>query len=170
MTELTPLQQKMADMKAAAATPAVDPALKEPVSIPTSGLEIIPDEPEKVFHVFYHTLPNCNMTIPTGGRVSFVNHRYVTDQQHEINHLQTEIARGNHRLSILKGQETMTSTELDPMASMKKQYFEEFKALQAEAARKIASGEPLSQSESEVIPLTPGSTSDIASLAADSGQ
>ena len=126
--------------------------------------------PEKTYHVFYNTIQSVKM-ITTGGRtMAFVLGKYVTDIPEEINYLNEEIALGNIHLSVKQGEEVMTASDLDPMASLRKKHFKEFAEAQAEVARKIAAGESLSQSESEVQQLTPGSTSDIAALAAGSGK
>ena len=125
---------------------------------------------DKKFHVFYNTISSCKMLTDSGRVIAFVDGRYVTDQEEEIEYLQREIANSdNIYLSVVKGKEVMTSTELDPMKMLRKKHFEELVAMQKAVARKLAAGEPLSQSESEVQALTPGSTSDIADLAADSG-
>lgn len=121
---------------------------------------------ERSYHVFYNTITSCKMLTDSGRVISFVDGKYITDQQEEIDYLQRELAHpDNIYLSVVKGQEVMTATELDPMAMLRKKHFAEFEAMQKEAARKIAAGEPLSQSESESQVLTPGSSVDIAPLA-----
>ena len=126
--------------------------------------------PEKTYHVFHSGMTSCRMVTTTGRVIAFVLGKYVTDVQDDIDYLNAEIAAGSANLSVRVGEEVMTASDLDPMASMRKKYFKEFATAQAEVARKIAAGEPLSQSESEVQQLTPGSTSDIAALAEDSGK
>ena len=151
--------ESQADVDALAKTP-----LKTPDVVITPEQEV-----ERSYHVFYNTVASCKMLTDTGRVISFVEGKYVTDQQEEIDYLNKELGHpDNIYLSVVKGQEVMTSTELDPMAMLRKTHMAEFAALQAEAARKIAAGEPLSQSESEVQAMTPGSTADIAKLAAGS--
>ena len=176
--QTTNLQDKMAALKGANSASAIaskqvpDPVEKQDQDSAPGVPEVpkIQVIPEKTYHVFYNTIQSVKM-ITTGGRtMAFVLGKYVTDVQEEIDYLNTEIAVGNIHLSVKEGEEVMTASDLDPMASLRKQHFKEFAEAQAEVARKIAAGEPLSQSESEVQQLTPGSTSDIAALAAGSGK
>ena len=174
MTESTALQAKLADMKAVkleSAQQVSDPVAKTDQDQIQKIPEPVPTEiiPERMYHVFYNTIGSVKMITETGRTIAFVGGKYVTDIQEEIDYLKKEISLGSMHLSTRPGEEVMTARDLDPMTAIRKQHMTEFKALQSEAARKIAAGEPLTQSESEVTPLTPGSTSDIANLAADSG-
>ena len=164
------LQDKMAALKGASSASSGASKQVPDQGAPTPETPQIKVIPEKTYHVFYNTIQSVKM-ITTGGRtMSFVLGKYVTDVQEEIDYLNVEIEIGNIHLSVKQGEEVMTASDLDPMASLRKKHFKEFAEAQAEVARKIAAGEPLSQSESEVQQLTPGSTSDIAALAEDSGK
>ena len=164
------LQDKMAALKGASSASDIASKQVPDQGAPTPETPKIKVTPEKTYHVFYNTIQSVKM-ITTGGRtMSFVLGKYVTDVQEEIEYLNAEIEIGNIHLSVKQGEEVMTASDLDPMASLRKKHFKEFAEAQAEVARKIAAGEPLSQSESEVQQLSPGSTSDIAALAAGSGK
>ena len=162
------LKEKMAALKGANSASSTIASKQVPdQGAPTPEIKVIP---EKTYHVFHNTIQSVKM-ITTGGRtMAFVLGKYVTDVEEEITYLNNEIEVGNIHLYTKEGEERMTASDLDPMASLRKKHFKEFAKTQAEVARKIAAGEPLSQSESEVQQLTPGSTSDIAALAADSGK
>jgi len=174
MTEET-IQEKMARLRAAHddKRPHDEGASMSAPSDPSPIKEAIAATPltqEKEFHVFYNTISSCKMLTDAGRVISFVGGKYITDVVEEIDYLQRELAHpDNIYLSVISGQEVMTAAELDPMKVLRKQHFDELVAMQKEVARKLAAGEPLSQSESEVQALTPGSTADIADLAADSG-
>lgn len=152
--------------------PVVDPVVKVEEPTPEVAAQATPEvvtEVEKTYHVFYNTISSCKMLTESGRVIAFVKGKYITDQQEEIDYLNKEIAAGTIYLSVIPGQEVMTATELDPMAMIRKKHFEEFKAEQAALAHKIATGEGLTSSTSEVQKLVPGSTADVAKLAAGSG-
>lgn len=121
---------------------------------------------EKSYHVFYHTLKSCKMVTESGRTISFVDGRYVTDVQDEIDYLQKEIALGSGYLSIIPGQEVMTSSQLDPMQVLRAKFREE---LLAELAAGTAANKGKDGGSTERQKLTPGNTSDIASVAQGSG-
>lgn len=132
------------------------------VSVPAQKKEV-----EKAYHVFYHTLKSCKMVTETGRTISFVDGRYVTDVQDEIDYLQKEIALGSGYLSVIPGQEVMTSSQLDPMQTLRAKFREE---LLAELAAGTAAGKTKDGGATELQKLTPGNTGDIASVAAGSAQ
>lgn len=140
------------------------PIPKVEIKVPVPEVKVIP---EKMYHVFYSGMTSCRMITTTGRIIAFVLGKYITDVQADIDYLEGEIRAGSSNLSVKPGEEVMSASDLDPMASLRKKYFKEFAEAQKEVARKIAAGESLTQSESEVQQLTPGSTSDIAALTSE---
>jgi len=169
------IKNKLADMKASTdsekvvGTPVVQttsPAAM--VTSPEVAPKVAPKAVEKKYHVFHNNVQSSKMVTDKGRTISFVGGQFVTDVEEDIEYLQREIALGNTFLYVKAGKEVMTSAELDPMKALRKQHLEEFAALQKEAARKIAAGEALSESESEVQKLVPGSTATVGLLSAGS--
>lgn len=134
------------------------------VSAPTVE---IPVKPVKNFHVFHNTMKSCNMITDTGSVIAFVGGKFITDLQTEIDYLQKEISLRNPYLYTEAGKEIQTSDELDPMKVLRAKHFEEFAIEQAALAARIAAGKNLT-GDTELQKLTPGSTADIANLAAGS--
>ena len=169
--DLASLKDKLDAQAAPSPVDKIVEQVEQVVEQATSGKQAAPAPEvikEKMYHVFYSGMTSCRMITTTGRVIAFVLGKYVTDVKDDIEYLQGEIAAGSRNLSVVPGEEVMSAADLDPMASLKKRYFKEFALAQAEVARKVAAGEPLTQSESEVQQLTPGSTSDIASLASGS--
>lgn len=123
---------------------------------------------EKLYHVFYNTIPSCKTITESGRTISFVCGKYITDVQEDIDFLQKEIKLGNIHIFIKEGEEQLTSDELDPMKMLKKKHVAEYLAEQKELADNIKAG-TLPESESDTQKLAPGSTDDIASLSEGSG-
>jgi len=122
---------------------------------------------EKRYNVFYHTSASCRMITETGRIISFVDHRYITDQEEEVEYLQLVMKSPRSCISTKEGAETMTSDELDPMKALKKKFIAEY--LEEEAAKKAAvAATGGSKSSSVQQKLVPGSTADTADLAGDS--
>jgi len=143
--------------------PDSTPQVKEPKEVQKVRAET--ETTDKVFHVFYSTISACRVVTDIGHGISFIKGKYITDNEADIEYLQGILAEGSKTLSVLAGKETQTESDLDPMKVLKEQHYQEFLAEQAEVARKKAAGIPLSTSESEVQPLTPGSSNDIADMA-----
>lgn len=169
------VQDKLAALKKAK---EVSPAAVIPTSAPetTKTLSHIPGSPlpaptpepeEREYHVYYHTLKSCRMITREGRTISFVDGRYVTDVESEIAYLDEELALKNYQLSVVPGEEVMTTSQLDPMKALKKQFIAEY--LEEEAAKAAAkTAGTLPESSSTPQQLTPGSTRDTGVTAAGS--
>lgn len=99
---------------------------------------------DKLLHIFYSTIQSVKTITDTivtvAGRsihksdtISFVNGRYVTDNEEHIKFLMDEIAQGHPHIYIKKGQEQQLASELDPIAMLKKKHYKEFLEEQAVA-------------------------------------
>lgn len=160
----TPSSEETKTFVAKEAT-TVNVSAKEDILKPVK--DINKEDPSKLFHVFYSSKLSSNMITTTGRYIVFVNGRYVTNSEEEINYLKTEIALGNPFLSVVEGKEIMSAEDLDPMAALKKQHIAEYLEEQKTKAAAIRAG-ILPESVSEVQMLTPGSTSDVKDVAAGS--
>ncbi len=91
-----------------------------------------------------------------GTKITFINHEFITCDKDAIDYLNNEIERGLP--GITKG-ELLTREEADPMTALKKQWEEEFKAKQAEAAVQAALGREKDMGETDSKPgISPVST------------
>ncbi len=163
----TTLADKLANLKKLSETGAqtISP-VKEAEQLPTHIAQAT-KQPEKLYHVFYHTIKSCRMVTEFGRSICFVDGKYITDVKEEIDYLQKEMTVGNLHLSIKPGEEQLTSDQLDPMKVLKAKFIAEYKAEQATLAKDIAEGN-LPESESDNQKLVPGSTADVSDMAAGS--
>jgi hypothetical protein len=160
------LQDKLNALKPQAETlaePTIETTIGgQPVKVPAST------EPEKSYHVFYHAIPSCRMVTETGRVLTFADFRHITDVEEDIEFLQKELANNNPFLSIKKGEEIMTSSQLDPMKALRAKIIAEYEAEQTTAAMARAAGQLPNGGSSEAQKLVPGSTSTSGVTAAGS--
>jgi len=133
----------MADkVLAPASTPAVQvEAKKEPTPEPTQVIpEPIPEPkvPERKFQHYKCSRRSMKMITKKGRLIIFINFKFITDDVEYIEYLDTEIASGLR--DVTKGA-LMTSEEADPMTALRRKFFAEFAAEEAEKVRAKALGE-----------------------------
>jgi hypothetical protein len=74
------------------------------------------------------------MVMPNAKKIRFFAGSYITNAPDEIAHLDAQIAAGHQMIYTKKGQETVTSESLDPLAAIKKKVIDEYLAAQAAQA------------------------------------
>ena len=88
----------------------------------------------------YNCTRNSTIVItPKGKRLAFSAHKFITADDEAIAYLDKQIA--NKSLPGITRGDNVTTSDMDPMQAMRKKFYEEFQAEQAEAARKAALGE-----------------------------
>ena len=92
---------------------------------------------EEVFQEYLSAKSGIRLVTPKGFRITFTDGRYLTQRQDVIDYLDNEIKEGLR--AVTKGK-SMTSSDLDPMESLRKKFFAEFAAKQAEEAKNKALG------------------------------
>ena len=91
------------------------------------------NQESKKYNQYFSARPSLNITMPLGERIRFVGGTYITDSKHEIEFLDEQIKLGHGMIFTRKGQETVTSEALDPLAAIKKKAVEEYLANQQRA-------------------------------------
>lgn len=124
-------------------------------------------ESDEEFHVFYSTILSTRTVTDTGRVITFVNGKYITKIEEEIEFLQRQIASGVAYFYTKKGEEVVTASDLDPMAKLRKQFMSELMEKEKVIRQKIESGD-LPESASIVSKLVPGNTKTAGATAADS--
>lgn len=116
-----------------------------------------------MFHQYFATRPRLSIIMPSGERISFVAHMFVTDKEHQIEFLDAEVKRGHPMIYTKNGEETVTAEQLDPLAAIKKKAIEEYKA-QVEAQQNPerdmgnSKSETVLQTSKSIAAITVGST------------
>lgn len=147
-----------------------------PAPVPDTIFDPDPDmsEPEpaeeKEYNVYYCARPSMRMITPKGLEIRFTMGRLITDNKDVIKYLNKEIKSGNHFVTVNEDKLTMTSTDLDPMASLKRQHIKEYLA---EQAAKAAANAPRDMGNYSNDGVAPGSikipsTADIVAVTGDS--
>ena len=116
----------------------------------------IKEEEEKTFNVYTSTMQSHKIMRNDGKTINVVQGQYITDDPKDIEFLDAEIKAG---FPYLSEAETVTSTDLDPMAKLRAQMKEE--------ARKEILAET-KDSTSTQVKLKPASTAALAALSAGS--
>lgn len=153
----TATSEMLAKMKAKqeAKTEALAPPLA-PTPTPAIVPDPVPAEPEKVFQCYRSSRQSMKMITTEGLKVTFVNYQHLTADPRVEAYLDNEIRLGFK--DIVKAS-PMTSSDIDPMAALKKKHIEEFLAEEAaKAAAAVLSG-PRDMGQSEQGKLNPASTS-----------
>ena len=79
-----------------------------------------------------------NMVTEEGKKIRFVNHQYITADEHEIKYLNDQIKRG---LTVITKGELMTAEEADPMEALKRKHIAEYLAKESAELVAEAKGE-----------------------------
>lgn len=106
--------------------PAPTPSITKPALQTLSTSK----DKEEVFKVFESSRPSVRMITPTGFRIIFTGHKYITQNAEAIAYLNQCIDAGVPGLAV---GEDVTSDDLNPEVALRKKYFAEFLAAQAEA-------------------------------------
>lgn len=96
-------------------------------------LERKPEE-EREYTVYHHTLPSAQYVFKSGGVAEFIGGKFLTDDPVHIQELDAEVGRRNQFIS--KGAKKLKTSDLDPVAEIKRQAVEEYLA-----SLKAASGD-----------------------------
>jgi len=123
----------------------------------TTALQTAPVKPE--VRLFKNRLLSCKYLFSDGTTANFVNGKYATANEGEIAELESQIRRGHQYLYIDTAETTVDYDITDPLASLRKKFFDEFQQQQANAAANI-DGRDLGTSSQG--PLKGTSTKDIA--------
>lgn len=85
------------------------------------------------YHKFVSNIPSSKYVFKDGSIAVFVAGQYLTDDDDYAAELNKEIKLKHPHISVDPNALTVTSESLDPLASLRKKFFEEFKAAQAAA-------------------------------------
>jgi hypothetical protein len=116
-----------------------------------------PAKPE--VKLFKNRLLSCKYIFSDGTTANFVNGKYATANEGEIAELEMQIRKGHQYLYIDTNETTVDYDITDPLASLRKKFFDEFQQQQATAAANI-DGRDLGTSKQG--PLNATSSKDIA--------
>jgi hypothetical protein len=116
-----------------------------------------PTKPE--VRLYKNRLLSCKYIFSDGTTANFVNGKYATANDGEISELETQIKKGHQYLYVDSNETTVDYDITDPLASLRKKFFDEFQAQQATAAANI-NGRDLGTSTQG--PLKATSSKDIA--------
>jgi hypothetical protein len=108
---------------------------------------------------------NIRLVTAQGIPISFVNFKYITDNAHCIEYLDSEIALG---IGIITKGELMTAKEADPMEALRAKFIAEY---EAERAAEVPNDMGTTAANGIVpgsIKLNPSSTAAATDMAADS--
>ena len=89
---------------------------------------------EKEYNVYHCARDTMHMCTPKGRDIRFVDKRVVTDNKEVIKFLDSEIKAGNRFITVSKENPTVKSSDLNPMATIKKNIIREFLLEQAAEA------------------------------------
>lgn len=126
-----------------------------------------PDTGANSFNVYYHKRAGgATVLDPLGNSYHFIKGRFITNLPAAITFLDAQIAAGNSFIYTKKGEETLTSDELNPMATMKREIIEQYKA--DVLAGKVAGPADSSYGNPSSQNLNIMSTAGVASMSAGS--
>ena len=138
--------------------------------------DLLPPEPEeKEYHVYHCARDNMRMHTPDGQEIRFTHKRHITDNPKHIEYLDSEVEAGNIFISVDKEKPVVTSSDLDPMAALKRKHIKEFLAEQAaqaaaNAPRDMGVYETSTDGGKPQVKVRIPSSADIAAVSADSGK
>jgi hypothetical protein len=92
--------------------------------------------PEKLVHVFKGKMPSFKYIFLNGKEASFINHEFTTDIQSEIDELNAEIASRHPHIYVQEGEETKSSTMVDPLETVRTKAVADYIAAQEVANNK----------------------------------
>jgi|TARA_R110000764_G_scaffold58467_8_gene127122 hypothetical protein len=116
---------------------------------------------EAQFQQYKSARPAVRLVTYSGLRLTFTNFQFLTQSEEAIDYLDSEIAKGLQGIS--KG-DVLTTSDLDPMQSMRKQVRAELLAEIQAAAANEAVGKSRDMGETEnKAKISPASTKQVAS-------
>ena len=116
---------------------------------------------EAQFQQYKSARPAVRLVTYSGLRLTFTNFQFLTQSEEAIDYLDSEIAKGLQGIS--KG-DVLTTSDLDPMQSMRKQVRAELLAELKVAAANEAVGNSRDMGETEnKAKISPASTKQVAS-------
>jgi len=110
--------------------------------------------------VYRNNLGSCNMYTPKGKRIAFVGGRFATSDAEIVTYLEGEIVNGNQFLRHGTADDVAAVGAGDPLAALRKKFFEEFSADQARIMAELKQGKD--QGTSVQGALKTATTKDIA--------
>lgn len=116
-------------------------------------------QPKQEVRLFKNRLLSCKYVFTDGTIANFINGKYATANEAEIKELEALVAKGHQYIYIDTAETTVDYDITDPLASLRKKFFEEFKLQQSTAAANI-DGRDLGASVQG--PLKATSSKDIA--------
>ena len=118
-----------------------------------------PEVPEVVYQVYHSSLKSMKMITPEGTPVIFMDHKTLTDVPEVISYLESEIS--SRKCAYLSKGESVKSSELDPIANLRKKIIAEYEA------EKLA-GAKQDHGQYESGKLDPASTNSVPQASASS--
>lgn len=115
--------------------------------------------PEVKFAKYTSSRESMRIITDAGFRVTFTKFTYITENPEVIQFLDTEIKLG---LNVIKREEDVTSSDLNPMAAMRKKFFAEFEAEQKKEAMAKLSGESKDMGSTAIQDLKAAHTGNVA--------
>ena len=116
---------------------------------------------EQEFQQYKSARPAVRLVTSAGLRLTFTNFQFLTQNSDAINYLDSEIAKGLQ--GITKG-EVLTTSDLDPMQSMRKKVRAELLAELHEQASNEAAGKSRDMGETKnKAQISPASTKQVIS-------
>ena len=116
-------------------------------------------QPKPEVRLYKNRLLSCKYIFTDGTTANFVNGKYATANDSEISEFEAQIKKGHQYLYADSNETTVDYDITDPLASLRKRFFDEFQAQQATAAANI-DGRDLGTSTQG--PLKATSSKDIA--------
>ena len=83
------------------------------------------EKQEKKYNIYYSLRGSMRMCCPSGKPIHFVGGKFVTDEKEAIEYLDAELAARNKFIYVKEGEERVTSTDLDPMAALRRKIIKE---------------------------------------------
>jgi len=114
--------------------------------------------------VYRNSLGSSNMYTPKGKRIAFVGGRFATSDPDIIAYLDAEIAAGNQFLRHGTAEDVAAVGSGDPLAALRKKFFEEFMADKDRITAELTQGKDMGTSVQDR--LRTASTKDIAPVTA----
>lgn len=111
-------------------------------------------------NVYHATIKSCKYIFKDGTVANFVNGKFPTTLPQQIEELDKVVAAGHPHIHVRKGEEVVDYDTTDPLAELRKKFFNEFKAEQAQAAANPTTDFGTSTQG----PLKGTSTTDIAAV------
>lgn len=121
-----------------------------------------PAQTETKIVVYRNSLGSSNMFTPKGKRIAFIGGRFATSDADVIAYLEGEITNGNQFLRHGTPEDVTAVGSGDPLAALRKKFFEEFMADKERIAAELSQGKD--QGASVQGALKTATTKDIAAV------